>query len=140
MQTLLYILSNYVISYLKISDWKLYTTKNKMCEVSNKHRNFKMCRCFCLFIHLLYFKYNITRYNVLFPNFPQVYFLIFLKHILLTLKFALQYFVPDEPLFITRHLRRQEHIVETLIEGAQYIEDDEIASSVGEVGGFFIFI
>eukprot|EP01083_Nonionella_stella_P071180 191043_1 len=56
----------------------------------------------------------------------NIWIFVICEHALLALKFALQYFIPDVPLFINRHLTRQEHIVETLIEGADDIEDDEV--------------
>jgi len=55
-----------------------------------------------------------------FPNpADRAYAFILAEHAILGLKFAIAYFVPDEPQDITVHLARQEYIVNVLLKGME---------------------
>jgi len=49
----------------------------------------------------------------------RAYAFILAEHLILGLKFALSYFVPDEPQDITIHLARQDYIVNVLLKGME---------------------
>jgi hypothetical protein len=46
------------------------------------------------------------------------------EHVLAILKFAVQYFLPDEPSWVNAHIARQEYLVDILIRDAVEEEDD----------------
>jgi len=55
-----------------------------------------------------------------FPNAAdRAYAFILSEHIILGIKFAISYFVPDEPQDITVHLARQDYIVNVLLKGME---------------------
>lgn len=53
----------------------------------------------------------------------QYQIFIIAEHLIIVIKFAIAYFVPDEPQELVEHFARQEHIVNVLINGAEEIEE-----------------
>jgi len=63
---------------------------------------------------------------------PRAYFFLLLEHAILAIKFALMYFVPDEPAEVQEHMLRQDFIVSILLQGVQDGEDPVIPTDVDE--------
>lgn len=56
----------------------------------------------------------------------KVYVFIIAEHLILLMKFALAYFVPDTPDGLVTHLARQEYIVNVLINGMEEEPEDDV--------------
>jgi len=54
----------------------------------------------------------------------RVFVFLLAEHAIMLLKFAVSYFVPDEPAEVATHLQRQEYLVSVLLQGVEE-EDDE---------------
>eukprot|EP00479_Gromia_sphaerica_P002195 TRINITY_DN12637_c0_g1_i1.p1 TRINITY_DN12637_c0_g1~~TRINITY_DN12637_c0_g1_i1.p1 ORF type:complete len:147 (-),score=15.03 TRINITY_DN12637_c0_g1_i1:259-699(-) len=50
-----------------------------------------------------------------FSRWTNVWVFLVLEHVILMAKFALQYFIPDQPGEVTQHIARQEYIVDALL-------------------------
>jgi hypothetical protein len=55
----------------------------------------------------------------------QVFAFLIAEHAILLLKFAVAYFVPDEPAEVSTHLLRQEYLVSVLLQGVEEEEEQD---------------
>jgi len=70
--------------------------------------------------------FETPQFNAWFPaEESRVFCFLVAEHAIMLLKFAVAYFVPDEPGFVTVHLLRQEYLVGVLLQGVQEEPDDE---------------
>jgi len=57
---------------------------------------------------------------------------IIAEHFVVILKFAIEYFIPDESVYVTQHKSRQEYLVNILLKGAEEEDDDDQLVTVDE--------
>jgi len=70
--------------------------------------------------------FETPQFDVWFPSEQsRVFAFLIAEHAILLLKFAVAYFVPDEPAEVAVHLQRQEYLVSVLLQGVEEEEEED---------------